>query len=73
MNTAKDRIRKLIDELPETKAGEVIDFLLYLKTKDEQDLYLSVEEESTLWENINSGERISSEEAKRILIGEKDE
>lgn len=40
MNTAKDIIKKLVDEIPESKAGEVIDFLLYLKGKKETSLYL---------------------------------
>lgn len=31
MNTGKEIILKLIDDIPETKVGEVIDFLLYLK------------------------------------------
>ncbi len=37
MNTAKERIIKLIEEIPENKAGEIIDFLLYLKGREEQD------------------------------------
>lgn len=73
MNTAKNRIKKLVDELPETKAGEVIDFLLYLKTKSEQELYLTHEEEEEIWNNIENDERISSEEARRLLIGEENE
>ena len=73
MNTAKDRIKRLIDELPETKDGEVIDFLLYLKTKDEQDLYLTTEEETRFSDSLKNAERISSEEAKRMLIGENDD
>lgn len=73
MNTAKDRIKKLIDEIPETKAGEVIDFLLYLKSKDEQDLYLTSEEEEKIWDAINNDERMDSDEVKRLLIGESDE
>lgn len=48
LNTAKDIIKKLVDEIPESKAGEVIDFLLYLKNKKEQDLYLEVEEEEEI-------------------------
>ncbi|MDI9475311.1 MAG: DUF2281 domain-containing protein [Natronincolaceae bacterium] len=73
MNTAKDRIKKLIDEMPESKAGEIIDFLLYLKTKPEQDLYLTPEEEEIIWDKIKNDERIDSNEVKRLLIGEPDE
>lgn len=68
MNTAKDRIKKLVDELPETKAGEVMDFLLYLKSKNEQETFMTVEEE--IWNSINNDSRISSEEVKRLLLEE---
>lgn len=73
MNTAKERIKKLIDELPESKAGQVIDFLLYLKTKPEQDLYLTPEEEEEFWNKINSEERMNPNEVKRLLLGENNE
>ena len=67
MNTAKERIKKLIDEIPESKAGEVIDFLLYLKSKSEQELYLTPEEDE-IWDNINNDERLTSVEVKDLLI-----
>ena len=67
MNTAKERIIKLIDEIPETKAGEVIDFLMYLKDKKENELYLDIQEEDELWNLINTDERISSEEVEELL------
>lgn len=67
MNTAKDRIKRLVDEIPETKAGEVIDFLLYLKSKKEQETFLTVEEEE-IWNAINNDERMSSKEVKRLLL-----
>lgn len=73
LNTAKDRIKKLVDEIPETKAGEVLDFLLFIKSKSEQELYLTPEEEEKIWHNINNDQRISSEEARKLLIGEEDE
>ena len=73
LNTAKDRIKKLVDEIPETKAGEVLDFLLFIKSKNEQELYLTPEEEEKIWYNINNDQRISLEEAKRLLIGEENE
>lgn len=73
MNTAKDRIKKLVDEIPESKAGEVINFLLYLKTKSEQELYLTPEEEEGIWNGIKNDERMDSDEVKRLLIGESDD
>jgi len=62
MNTAKQRIKKLVDEIPETKAGEVISFLLYLKSKPEEVLYLPPEEEEEIWYNIENDEKMSSKE-----------
>lgn len=73
LNTAKDRLKKLIDEIPETKAGEVLDFLLYIKGKSEQELYLTPEEEEKIWHNINTDEMMNSEEVRKLLIGESDE
>lgn len=70
MNTAKDIIKKLIDELPETKAGEIIDFLLYLKNRKEQELFLSHDEEEEIWYLINNDERISSEKVNELIKGE---
>lgn len=61
MNTAKDIIKKLVDEIPETKAGEVIDFLLYLKEKKEHELYLEPQEEEEIWNLIKTDDRVSSE------------
>jgi len=72
MNTAKQRIKKLVDEMPETKAGEVISFLLYLKSQPEEVLYLPPEEEE-IWYNIENDERMSSKEVKDLLIGEENE
>ena len=54
LNTVKDIIKKFVDEIPESKAGEVIDFLLYLKNKKEQDLYLEIKEEEEIWELIKT-------------------
>jgi hypothetical protein len=70
MNTAKDIIKKLVDEIPESKAGEVIDFLLYLKNKKEQDLYLEVQEEEEIWDLIKTDDRVSSEKVNELLKGE---
>ena len=67
MNTAKEIIKKLVDELPETKTGQAIDFLLYLKNKPEQDLTMSLKEEEEIWALIENDERISSSEVKKEL------
>ncbi|MHB8062290.1 MAG: hypothetical protein ACYDG2_06605 [Ruminiclostridium sp.] len=70
MNTAKDIIRKLVEDIPESKVGEVIDFLLYLKNKKEQDLYMDIQEEEEIWGLIRTDERVSSEEVNELLKGE---
>ena len=70
MNTAKDMIMKLVDEIPETKAGEIIDFLLYLKTKEEQVLYLDKIEEEELEELIKTDERIPSEKVMELKVND---
>ena len=64
MNSAKEEIKRLVDELPESRAGEVIDFLLYLKNKKDDDLYLDVKEEEEIWNLIKTDERVSSDKAK---------
>ena len=70
MATPKEIINKLVDEIPETKIGEVIDFLLYLRDKKEQELYLDSEEEKALWTMINSEERVTSEKVNELLVHE---
>jgi hypothetical protein len=70
MNTAKDIIRKLIEDIPESKAGEVIDFLMYLKNRKEQDLYMDSQEEEEIWNLIKTDERVSSEKVNELLKGE---
>jgi hypothetical protein len=70
LNTAKELILKLIDEIPETKAGEVIDFLLYLKNKKEQDLFLETGEEAEIWNLLKTDERIPAEKVNELLQGE---
>lgn len=73
LNTAKDIIKKLIDEIPETKAGEVIDFLLYLKGKKEHELYMDSQEEEEVWNLIKTDERVSSQKVNELLKGVQDE
>lgn len=55
MNTAKQMLYKLIEEIPEKDAFEVIDFIGYLKMKREKELYKDLEKasESSLefWNN----------------------
>lgn len=70
VNIAKELIHKLIGELPETKANEVIDFLLFIKSKKEESLYMDVEEENEVWELIKNDERIADKESKKILFEE---
>jgi len=71
MNTAvKEIIFKLISEIPETKAGEIIDFLEFLKLKKDQELYLDNTEEEELWNLIKTDEKISNEKVKELLKDE---
>ena len=70
MNTAKKIILRLIDEIPESKAGEVIDFLEYLKHKQEPELILEDSEEKELWELIKNDDRVSAQEVNKLSEGE---
>lgn len=65
----KEKIIDLIDTIPEAKAGEVIDFLLYLKNKNIQELYLESQEEEDIWNLIKTDDRMSSEEVNELLEG----
>lgn len=38
MDTAKDRLLKIIDEIPEQKADEILDFAEYLKAKRDKSM-----------------------------------
>ena len=46
MNTAKQVLLKLIDEIPENQIHEVIDFIGYLRIKNERDMFKELEEAS---------------------------
>ena len=46
MDTAKQILLKLIDEIPENQIHEVIDFIGYLKIKNERDMFKGLEEAS---------------------------
>lgn len=67
MNTVKDTIKKMVDELPETKAGQLIDYLLFLKNKKDDDLYLDSKEEEEIWNLIQNDERVSDEQVKKLI------
>ncbi len=66
VNTAKEIIKKLVDELPETKAGQLIDYLLFLKNKKDDDLYLDLQEEE-IWNLIQTDERVPEKQVKELL------
>ena len=55
MDTAKQILLKLIDEIPENQIHEVIDFIGYLKIKNERDIFKELEEASKssvdFWDN----------------------
>ena len=70
MNTAKEFIHKMVDEIPETKAGEVIDFLLFIKNKKEENLYMDEKEESEIWDLIKNDECVPVEKVKKLLFEE---
>lgn len=70
MNTAKEIIIKLVDELPETKAGQLIEYLLFLRNKKDDDLYLDLQEEKEIWNLIQTDERVSEKQVKELLKGE---
>ena len=70
MNTAKDLLKQLIDELPETKAGQLIDYLLFLKNKEDQLLHLNNDEEEEIWKLIKNDEKIPSDQVKQLIKGD---
>ena len=70
VNTVKDTIKKMVDELPETKAGQLIDYLLFLKNKKDDDLYLDLKEEEEIWNLIQTDERVSDKQVKKSLKDE---
>ncbi|GAE26658.1 hypothetical protein JCM9140_2742 [Halalkalibacter wakoensis JCM 9140] len=55
MNTAKERLLKIIDEIPEQEVDKILDFAEYLKTKKEKSLSeeLTKTSESSIdfWDN----------------------
>ncbi len=55
MNTAKQILLNLIDQIPESKISEVIDFIGYLKVKEEMNMFKELETASNssldFWDN----------------------
>ena len=55
MNTAKERLLKIIDEIPEQEVDKILDFAEYLKAKKEKNVSeeLTKTSESSLdfWDN----------------------
>lgn len=55
MNTAKERLLKIIDEIPENEVKKILDFAEFIKAKEEQSLSedLTKASESSLdfWDN----------------------
>ena len=60
MDTAKQILLKLIDEIPENQIHEVIDFIGYLKMKNERDMFKELAEASKssmdFWDNDRDDE-----------------
>ncbi len=55
MNTAKERLLKIIEEIPEQEVDKILDFAEYLKTKKEkslsEDLTKASESSIDFWDN----------------------
>jgi len=55
MNTAKERLLKIIEEIPEQEVDKILDFAEYLKVKREQslseDLTKASESSIDFWDN----------------------
>lgn len=55
MNTARNFLLKIIEDIPENQIPEVIDFIYYLKLKKEKELFKDLELASnssmSFWEN----------------------
>ncbi|WP_060678719.1 DUF2281 domain-containing protein [Virgibacillus halodenitrificans] len=55
MDTAKERLLKIIDEIPEQEVGKILDFAEYLKAKRDkrmsEDLTKASESSLDFWDN----------------------
>jgi hypothetical protein len=67
MSNNKEKLLKLIVDLPEIKVGQAIEYLKFLKESSEQELYMSKKEENEIWQRIETEERMKSEDVKRVL------
>ncbi len=60
MNNAKQILYKLIEEMPDNQVPEVIDFVSYLKSKNENEVFKELEKisESSMefWNNAKDDE-----------------
>lgn len=54
MNTAKKLLLKLIEEITESQIPEIIDFIGFLKSKKENQVYKDLELAS-VWNNVWTG------------------
>ncbi len=70
MVKTKEILLKIIDELPESKKGQAIEYLQFLKDRADQDLYLSKIEEREIWKRIKTEERINSEDVTKYLLND---
>jgi len=71
VSTPKELLKRLVDELPESKTGQAIEYLLFLKTREEQELYISEKEEEEIWERIVNEDKVSAEEVKKLILRDK--
>ena len=55
MNTAKERLLKIIDEIPDQEVDKILDFAEYLKSKSDkkvsEDLTKASESSLSFWDN----------------------
>ena len=65
---AKDYIHRLVDDLPETKTGQLIDYILFLKSQEDQVLYMDSKEEEEIWDLIKNDERMTANQVKERLL-----
>ena len=60
MNTAKQILYKLIEEMPDNQIPEVIDFVSYLKSKSDKEVFKELEKASEssieFWNNAKDDE-----------------
>lgn len=77
MNAGKSILLKLIDEIPESQIREVIDFILFLKNKKDNQVFIDLmsasESSIDFWDNDiddevwNNGFNLSPMQAKDVI------